>query len=238
MLQGEILKQYAERHKLSVTRLSKDLDIERPRMYAIFKTDTFSAKTLNSIKKAYPDFVDFQTQLIQSIENANNTLHQPSQVYQKEKITLSPEGKVKRNKVLSGFNQVPYYDVDFIAGTNLETIDAGAIEPSYYMSVPIFKDCAAFNCYSDSMQPLIQKGNIIFCTHVNDWQDVLEFGQIYAISLHDNRRFLKYIVRHESKSDTHFLLRSENNHYDTFEVPKSKIKGIWLVHGWMNKQTQ
>lgn len=214
-----------------------DSDLARDLGYSKGNISSYLKGKLEPSRSFMEKFYKFYN--MEPLENlSKNALHEPSQVYQKEKITLSPEGKVKRNKVLSGFNQVPYYDVDFIAGTNLETIDAGAIEPSYYMSVPIFKDCAAFNCYSDSMQPLIQKGNIIFCTHVNDWQDVLEFGQIYAISLHDNRRFLKYIVRHESKSDTHFLLRSENNHYDTFEVPKSKIKGIWLVHGWMNKQTQ
>lgn len=168
----------------------------------------------------------------------NTTATDQIPTYSKKDITLSPDGKLKRNKVLADYNQVPYYDVDFIAGNTMETVDSGATQPAYFMNVPIFKDCAAFNCYSDSMEPVIMKGSIIFCTYVEDWQDVLEYGQTYAISLKDNRRFLKYIVRHESKSDTHFMLRSENTHYDSFEVPKAKIKGIWLVHGWMNKRTQ
>lgn len=180
-------------------------------------------------------------------EAPKSALDQLNKIYKKhisaetihsENLTLSPEGKSKRNKVLGAYSQVPYYDVDFIAGNTMETVDSGAIQPSYYMNVPIFKDCAAFNCYSDSMQPVISKGCIIFCTYVKDWQDVLEYGQIYAISLHDNRRFLKYIMRHPEKTETHFMLRSENLHYDSFDVPKSKIKGVWLVHGWMNKNTQ
>jgi phage repressor protein C with HTH and peptisase S24 domain len=163
-------------------------------------------------------------------DNINNVINEPSTPY-----TLSPEGKVKKKKVLEGFSQIPYYDVDFAAG-NLELSESSNTKPAYMMDIPIFNGCAAFNVYSDSMESLIKAGNIMFCSKLKDWESHLEFGQIYAVSMNDNRRYLKYIKK--SKDDTKFLLESANDFYEPFEIPKSKIRSIWLVEGWMAKKTQ
>lgn len=131
---------------------------------------------------------------------------------------------------------VPYYDVDIVAGTRELYDDNPNNIPAYYMDVPEFSGCKAFRVYADSMQPLIDAGSIMFCRPVHNWQDFLEFGQIYAVEVNDNRRFIKQIRRSTNKS--HFLMRSHNPEYDDFEVPKTHIRNIWLIEGWMRKKTQ
>jgi hypothetical protein len=33
------------------------------------------------------------------------------------------------------------------------------------------------------------------------------------------------------------LLKSENPNYDDMDMPKSEIKNIWLINGWIDKRT-
>lgn len=143
---------------------------------------------------------------------------------------------VNKNKTKVNNKLIPYYDVDIMAGMGILYEDSPNYKPSYHMEVPQFSGCSAFPVYADSMLPLIEPGSIIFCTHIINWDEVLEYGQVYAIQLNDNRRFIKYIRK--SKDDTKFLMRSANAEYDDFEIPKKNISQIWLVEGWMRKKTQ
>lgn len=130
---------------------------------------------------------------------------------------------------------VPYFEVDFYAGNSTELLDS-SITPAYYMDIPEFRGCTAFRAYSDSMENLIHSGNILFGKKIEDWQSHLEYGQIYGIVTKDSRRYLKYIRKAENHKD-YFLLKSENPNYDDFDIPKDKIFSIWLIEGWLNKNT-
>lgn len=141
-----------------------------------------------------------------------------------------------KTPTISQKHLVPYYDVDIIAGTRELYDDNPNNTPAYYMDVPEFSGCKAFRVYADNMQPLIDAGSIMFCKPVHNWHDFIEYGQIYAIEVNDNRRFIKYIRRSTNKGN--FLMRSHNPEYDDFEVPVSQIKNIWLIEGWMRKKTQ
>lgn len=130
---------------------------------------------------------------------------------------------------------IPFYNADFIAG-NAELYYADStIYPEYYMDVPEFSGCTAFRAYSDSMEKMIRSGSILFGVKLEDWADHLEYGQIYGITCTDGRRYLKRI-RKSDKQD-HFKLVSENPMYDEFELPKKKIKNVWLIEGWLDKRT-
>jgi len=134
-------------------------------------------------------------------------------------------------------NSVIYTDSDFSAGNSIEFFDDNQmIQSAYTMDIPEFKGTVAFRAYGDSMEPSIKSGSIVFATKIEDWISHLEYGQVYGIVCNDNRRYLKYI-RRSKKESTHFLLKSENEFYDDFELPKDKIKNIWLIHGWLNKRT-
>ncbi|WP_052496533.1 S24 family peptidase [Pedobacter lusitanus] len=138
---------------------------------------------------------------------------------------------VRKQKAL-----IPYYNADFMAGNSDVFYEDGTIYPEYYMDVPEFYGCTAFRAYSDSMEPKIRSGAILFGVKVEDWQSSLEYGQIYGITLNDGRRFLKYIRRSQDYK-TEFILKSENPLYDDFEIQKTKIKNIWLIEGWLDKRT-
>lgn len=130
---------------------------------------------------------------------------------------------------------VPYYGVDFTAGTAVATFDDQTIQPEYYMDIPDFRGCKAFRAYSDSMEPLIKSGSILFGTKLVDPM-CIEYGQVYGIILNDGRRMLKYIRRHPKDPENMFLLSSENKMYDDIDVPKSSVKSLWLIHGHLSKR--
>ena len=150
-------------------------------------------------------------------------------------FVAAPKGRLK--KPVKAGELINFYDIDFAAG-DIEFYN-DTIKPAYTMDIPEFAGCTAFRTYSDSMETLIASGNILFATKVKDWKDGgLEYGQIYGITRHDNRRHLKYIRKAADKEETHYLLKSENTAmYDDFLLEKRKIRSIWLIHGWINKRT-
>lgn len=164
----------------------------------------------------------------------NKITNNPTLLVEKDIIINRPTSPSKRPK-----NPVKFIDVDFLAGnTSIEFYDDNnMVEVAYEMDIPEFAGCTAFRAYSDSMEPLIKSGSILFGTKIEDWNDHLEFGQIYGVVCTNGRRYLKYIRKHPNEMNK-FILRSENiDKYDDFDLPKKSIKSIWLINGWLNKRT-
>lgn len=154
-------------------------------------------------------------------------------------IVKAPPGKVARRP--KGDSPVPFHEVDFEAGTGVAFYeDIRSSKPAYTMDVPDFAGCTAFRTYGKSMQPLIDSGAILFGTDEKDWKHGVEYGQIFGIVCKPvdgfTRRYLKW-VRKSDRPKTHFLLRSANPDYDDMDLDCSKIKSMWLIHGWINKNT-
>lgn len=173
---------------------------------------------------------------LNSDETSNNNVAEPEQQYNNE--IISPGGKIvslhhnrRKSEAL-----IPFYNADFMAGASDSFYEDATIYPEYFMDVPEFYGCTAFRAYSDSMEKKIKSGNILFGIKVEDWRSHLEFGGIYGITMADGRRYLKYIRSH-AEDNKLFLLRSENKNYDDFTIPKSKIKNIWQIEGWLDKRT-
>jgi len=131
------------------------------------------------------------------------------------------------------YSNIPFFDVDF---DKVDIDNLNRNNADFTMSIPDFNGCIAFRTYSDSMHNLFKNGDILFVTKIQDWESHLEYGQIYGIICKDNRRYLKYIRKSVNKDETHFLLKSENADFDDFLIPKSSIKSIWLIHGYMSKR--
>lgn len=150
---------------------------------------------------------------------------------------MTPTGIITNHRVNKRKSDalIPFYNADFMAGTAEMYYEDATIYPEYYMDVPEFYGCTAFRAYSDSMETKIRSGNILFGMKVDDWRSHLEYGQIYGITCTDGRRYLKYIRKHTDEQ--YFLLKSENENYDDFTIPKSKINNIWLIEGWLDKRT-
>lgn len=176
------------------------------------KTDDY-----NKIKIAFADYFDTNV----------------SREGLEKNLVKAPKGRLNKRV---GEGLVKFYDTDFAAGDIAFYEDNNTITPAYEMDIPEFAGCTAFRTYGDSMEPAIKSGSILFGTIVNDWQSHLEYGQIYGIVCTDKRKYLKYIRKDKENPKANFLLRSENKEYDDFEIPKVKIKSIWLIHGWINKR--
>jgi len=168
------------------------------------------------------------------LTGSGEMLRQESKDY---KIIEGSTDKVEDDKVdYSNKDYVPFYPVDFIGG-NIESVNDQTIKPDYYMLMPQFRGCVSFYSYNDSMEPLITSGMILFAKEIIDWKSHIEFGQIYGIVANDGRKYLKYIRRHKTKNETHFILKSENEEcYDEFDFSHKEIRSIWLIHGWITQR--
>lgn len=178
-------------------------------------------------------------QMLQSSQSEvsdSNAFNESETTYQTSD-GLNHAGVVTRSPFLlqSGADvesEVPYYDNDFIMGDGVAFDGEVGEKPSYLMRIQGFPHCIAFPTFGDSMESRIKSGSVVFARMI-EWKDHLEYGQIYGIVMNDNRRYLKYIRRSPENHRTHFLLRSENEHYDDFEIPKTHIQKIWLIEGWI-----
>lgn len=93
----------------------------------------------------------------------------------------------------------PFYDVDFALGFATMYNDTPNV-PNKYVSVPGYEK-ADFWCRTsgDSMQPVINGGDMIALKEVLDWQDFLPLNEVYAIITTNDLRTVK-VVRKDRKS--------------------------------------
>lgn len=231
----ERILQLAESKGVGREKFFEEIGISYGNFKGKSKETPLNSGTLEDIYSKYPDvslewLVTGKGDMYG--EKINFMLNDPQKGY----IKKAPNGRL--DKRAKNGELIKFYEADFAASRDIEFFDDEAtITPAYTMDIPEFAGCIAFRTYSDSMAPLIKGGDILFATKVEDWQDGLEYGQIYGITRTDRRRHLKYI-RRSASHQTHFLLRSENaDMYDDFELHKDKIKNIWLIHGWINKRT-
>lgn len=216
----ENLRNYRAKKRLTITQMSNLMGVSS-QLYTMYENGKRNPKDVFWLK-------------FEELQNGTSETHETPEPY--GNVTHAPVGKFPK-KVGIAYKPVPYFDVDFTAGDIEVYDDHNAIQPAYMMDIPEFSGCTAFRVFSNSMERLIVSGSILFGTKVIDWADHLEYGQIYGIVCHDKRRYLKYIRKATQKEETHFLLKSENTEeFDDFLMPKSKIKSIWLIHGWLNKR--
>lgn len=235
---GKNIEKLIRTLNMSVMDFEKKIGVTINRIQKSIERDSnIKSDLLEKILKKYPavnedwlltgkgemfntDLIDRQNEAIRSIGGNNE-------------IIKSPFGTGKKK---NGEGLIPYYEVDFMAGNSMEFYEDSTITPAYFMDIPEFRGCTAFRAYSDSMEDLIKSGNILFGTRVEDWRSHLEYGQIYGITMMDKRRYLKFIRKSNSPANN-FLLKSRNSDYDDFDIPKNKIKNIWLIEGWLNRRT-
>ncbi|RKS00465.1 LexA family transcriptional regulator [Flavobacterium sp. 102] len=207
----------------SVTQIANDLK------YSKGTVSSYLNGKIKASKNFIEEFANFYR-----IEKEELIDEKPLPVPLDSEIVKSKSGD--QSKKHSGM-LVPFYDIDFSAGADIATVDNVQVTPDYYMDVPEFSGCTAFRAYSDSMERLIKSGSILFGTKVEEWLLHLEYGQIYGIICRDGRRYLKYIRKNQENPKELFLLKSENESYDDFDIPKNAIRSVWLIHGWLNKRT-
>lgn len=144
---------------------------------------------------------------------------------------LAGKGDMIRN-VAPNINQngvgVPYFDVDFCGGFDMMLNDQTAV-PTGYINFPQYNRADSWaNISGHSMEPLISHGDIIALRKIEDWQTFILYGEIYGIMTEEYRT-----VKRIRKSDNpdNLLLEPINKGYDSTEIPKAVITGVWQVLG-------
>lgn len=222
---SDVIKAYLKSVGKDVTELAKEMDLKSRNAFY------YQLNNLDNDKNVSSEFISkFNNVLgVDFWSVLNNSTYDSDFILNKSDRISKVSKNVRKSNAL-----IPFYNADFMAGNAEMFYDDNTIYPEYYMDIPEFYGCTAFRAYSDSMENKIKSGAILFGIKLDDWRSHLEYGQIYGITCTDGRRYLKYIRRDKENKDN-FLLRSENDHYDDFELPKDKIKNIWLIEGWVNK---
>ncbi len=217
----------------SKTEIAENLNITKSKFSEILnKRMNIGVDTLSLLSNSYKVSVEWLVlgKKPMFIKESNYlVVEEPIEGYN---VTKAATGKSIKKK---GVDLIPFYNIDFLAGNSLNILNDNIEKPEYYMDIPEFYGCTAFRTYSDSMEKLIKSGTILFGKEELNWQEYIEFGQIYGIVCNDGRKFLKYIKKSQDNTQTHFTLKSHNEFYDDFDIAKKFIKSIWLIHGWLNK---
>ena len=146
---------------------------------------------------------------------------------------ITGEGEMFKSEGASPVNTLPkgiayYSDIDVTAGAD-DLFTDGSHAASRYIFIPEFEDCDnAFPLYGDSMYPKYQSGQVILCKEFKEWRDFVPFGEVFLV-ITDSLRMVKYVKK--ASTDEHYLLASENSHFESFEVPKNRIRRMFLVKG-------
>jgi len=94
--------------------------------------------------------------------------------------------------------------------------------------IPDFKDIDfMINVTGSSMYPKYSSGDIIACRELKESR-FIQWGKVYVIATREQGILVKRLEEEDNES---ILVRSDNQQYKPFKVPKEEIMGIALVVG-------
>ena len=98
------------------------------------------------------------------------------------------------------------------------------------ISVPGFERCEfAIPAYGDSMTPTITSGHIIL---LSPWREsYLEWGKIYLVITRQGHRSVKRLF--PADTDDSVTCKSDNPAYPPYQVRREDITRLYLVQGWI-----
>lgn len=168
------------------------------------------------------------------IKASKNFVNKFTEVYKDELSQINGYQNKGRdfNKVAE--DAAPYLsDIDAVAGkqdisdTDISEYKTGLI------SIPDFKNVTCYvNVSGSSQYPKYIAGDIIALRQIFDFTEI-QLGQMYVIVTPENR-VLK-MVRKAKDEKKNILLVSENSKYDSYEIPRNKIRAMFLVLGKITK---
>lgn len=200
--------------------------------------------------------MDFNKELIQKVEQLRRqgVIRRDADIVEKTGFSKSVvssylNGKIKasrnftdkfdevfslRTEFAANQNAAPYLsDIDAVAGkqdisdTDISEYKTGLI------SIPDFKNVTCYvNVSGSSQYPKYIAGDIIALRQIFDFTEI-QLGQMYVIVTPENR-VLK-MVRKAKDEKKNILLVSENSKYDSYEIPRNKIRAMFLVLGKITK---
>lgn len=143
--------------------------------------------------------------------------------------------EIKRNSPsLTKEKGVPYYDVDFYGGFDFAFNDQ-TIQPAFLIDYAPYNDCDAWiNVTGKSMSPFISHGDIAALKKLNNWQEFIPFGEVYAV-LTEEHKTIKIVTA--GKDEDHLTLVPYNKSREFVEqqIPKRIIHQMYRVKGSLKK---
>ena len=124
---------------------------------------------------------------------------------------------------------VPYFDVDFVGGFDLQQ-KGRSLAASYYVNFLPYNIADLWvNVTGRSMEPLISHGDLVALRRLPDWQTFILYGEVYAI-VTDLYQTIKK-VRRSTVGPDHLLLVPANPDFDEQDIPLNIIRDIYQVIG-------
>lgn len=110
--------------------------------------------------------------------------------------------------------------------------DEPSVRPVGYIDMPMTRGALCWcSATGTSMQPLINNGDYVCLWRVDDWQDFIIFGEIYAIDFINGDRTIKWVEK--GANDNEFILVPENKEVSTQSINKRQIRNMFRVKGVM-----
>jgi SOS-response transcriptional repressor LexA len=152
----------------------------------------------------------------------------------KQTYNLKEDPAPYSGPAISKSQGVPYFDVDFIGGFDLVFNDQ-SFTPSYYIDFPPFNTADYWvNITGKSMSPFISHGDIVALKKMDNWQQFLLFGEIYAIVTNEFRT-IKIIGKGDDKDHYNLIPYSKSPEFSTQPIPKNIINHVFKVQGSIKK---
>lgn len=130
---------------------------------------------------------------------------------------------------------VPYFELDVSAG-NIEMFSDTPELPALSITIPGFDDCdMALPIYGDSMYPTFASGMIVMCKRIRD-KSIIQYGETYLV-ITSEQRMVKRLQKGDRResvlavSDNESVNAEGLRKYESFEIPRDKIKHLYIVKG-------
>lgn len=130
-----------------------------------------------------------------------------------------------------GFRRLPLVDISVMAGFGNGHFSIEEKDVKEYYVVPKFRHKKIdfmIEVEGSSMYPKYSSGDVVACTII-DQANFIQWNKAHVISTRDQGMIIKRVKK--GITDHCLLMISDNENYDSFEVPVEQITGMALVVG-------
>lgn len=147
-------------------------------------------------------------------------------------VVSEPVTVYNSSRIHPDTQNIPLYDVEAAAGI-VSLFNDTHNNPIDHIRIPGIPKCdGAIPISGDSMYPLLKSGDIVLYKQVTDPLNAIYFfGEMYIIGIEqdgDDYVVVKYIHKSD-KGDEYIKLVSQNQHHDSFDIPKKSIRALAIV---------
>jgi hypothetical protein len=215
--QGEKLEEFIRIKNISITDLAPKLNVSRGTIYLWFTKKELSKKVQDLLRNE----IGFRVQ--SNVNSVSSGSSEPTEQKTEQKQTKS----------------FPLFEIDVSAG-DINMFQDNPEIPTTQISIPGFEDCD-FGTYvwGHSMYNTYENGTIIACKRIND-KEIIQFGEAYLI-VTEEQRMIKRIQKSDNKncilatSDNDSKTSDGKRQFESFDIPKNKIRFLYIVKGCIKR---